>query len=125
MTTKPTVPAVLPQGFRAHACVSVHCGMCGIEFGDGNDGPGTLHFDTVEQAAHAVTEEGWWVTTIGVQCDTCAERQACATFGHAWSPWRDCGCGCHCGEPTIPAHTQPAYTRSCDTCDEWEWQESA
>jgi hypothetical protein len=126
VTTNLTLPAALPPGFIAHTCVSVQCGTCHTDFGDGNDGPGTLHFDTVQEAATTVTEDGWWVTTTGVQCGTCAERQACATHGHIWGDWRDCGCGCHGGDAArIPTHTRPAYNRWCDTCDEWEWQEPA
>jgi hypothetical protein len=122
MTANLTTPAGVPPGFTAHTCVSVRCGTCHTDFGDG-DGPGTLHFDTVTDAADTLTEAGWWVTTTGVQCDTCAARQACATHGHVWTAWRDCGCGCHHGEPRIPTHTKPSYSRSCETCGQWEWQE--
>lgn len=125
----PTVPAassaMLPPGFTAHTCVSVQCGICRADFGDSHDGPGVLHFDTVEEAADALGEAGWWVTTTGVQCDSCAARRACATFGHVWTAWRDCGCGCDRGEPRIPTHTAPSFTRLCETCHKWEWQEPA
>jgi hypothetical protein len=124
MTTNVTVPAALPPGFTAHTCVSVQCGTCDTAFGDSDD-VGTLHFDSVQDAARTLAEAGWWVTTTGVQCDTCAARQACATLGHVWTDWRACGCGCHDGTPRIPSHSQPAHTRSCDTCDRWEWQEPA
>lgn len=126
MTTSLTpIPAPLPPGFTAHTCVSVQCGTCRTDFGDADDGPGTLLFDTVEEAARVLTDAGWWVTTTGVQCGDCAARQACTTLGHVWSQWRDCGCGCHGGEHRIPTHSEPAYTRTCDTCGTWEWQEPA
>ena len=116
MTTNPTVPASLPPGFTAHTCVSVQCGTCDTAFGDTDDGVGVLHFDTVQEAVRTLTEAGWWVTTTGVQCDTCAAHQACTEFGHAWPDWRDCGCGCHDGTPRLPMHTQPMQYRWCETC---------
>jgi hypothetical protein len=101
-------------------------GTCTTAFGDSDDVGVTLHFDSVQEAAHTLAEAGWWVTTTGVQCETCAARQACATLGHVWTDWHDCGCGCHDdGTRSTRTHTQPAHTRFCDTCDQWEWQEES
>jgi len=70
----------------------------------------------------------------GRLCSACTElpgqtdlldQWMCDTLGHVWTDWRACGCGCHHGEPRIATHTQPWLTRSCDTCQELEWQESA
>lgn len=100
--------------FAVKTCVYVvvTCSTCGREFNE--DEEGTVGFDSREEAVGWLTEAGWWLLADGVQCDRCAGEQACREFGHAWEPWRRCGCR---GQSPGLHRLQQMQVRWCESCE--------
>ena len=44
-----------------HECVVATCAGCARDFGDGDDGPGAVHFNTTHKALDALRDANWTV----------------------------------------------------------------
>jgi hypothetical protein len=104
----------LPAGFSTASCVTVSCRTCSKDFGDDEIG-GNFHFEGLDEAVKHLREANWWYTQDGAQCPACGANEACATVGHAWEPWRTCGC-----RGAISSHVVPMEYRDCASCQATE-----
>jgi hypothetical protein len=103
---------VTTGGFERVTYIQARCGDCQHLFTDDDDMERL--FETVEAAIETISECGWWIAAgHALQCPDCAATQACRELGHAWEPWRPCGC-----EGRLPAHADRSVEfRTCASCN--------
>lgn len=106
---------------RTVTCYSITCDICATEYNVTGLDESPLHFESVEQALQAVTDDGWTADAGRVLCLSCVHgrnRSRCFYEGHIWGDWTPCHCRGH-----IPEHArfgcdlyQNCLRPGCDAC---------